>query len=711
MKKKALLRIVSYLLTLAIVMTSSSITTFAESINDVSANETIEVTAAEIMEDAATVSENEGEISDVTGNDEEIVVPDIPEDEEIVIPEEEEIPDVSDNDDEIVEDISGNENMNYDAAVTGKAEFKIGDKKYICSGNDILTFLASSKFTDAKAVTITLKSNITTTGPVEIKGKNVTLDIGKYNFTCTGTEYNIATIKVADAGTTLTIKGTTGKIVSTNSSWDTDLIYDGAVNIKAGKVIVQSGTIEGKSLGVIIHSSEADAVPSLQVKGGKIIGEDAIVLYSKSNVEVTGGTISCSNSYGGGLYIANTSNDSVVRIKGGIIEARSGISLYSNSEVEITGGTINSTFDSLYIERENSIVRMKGGTLSTKNPEGNAYGIMLEKGKLYLSGGTINADGEFACGVLVGNSDASYNEKSSLYITGGKINVSSPTYLGLGIQTVGKIKELVQTGGTVSVKASGAYGMSFKEGSEGSISNITHYISGGSYNVSSTDTDGEAYGLYVDNVNVCVEFSGSAKVTVDGKKTIGACLPNGALILKGGEFVLGSAEKDSVDEEVYGVIATGGKLSFYTGKITISSSAKTIYGVISNEKQKLEKLTLSINATNADEVYGVAFYRVGSGTSSFILPASSKLGSDLSLSVENSNITITGNIKKANGVYMGTMNTTSTSCVTGDNELEVRLSKINVSSSSSDAASINGICYYNKNLTDKGLFFCRDSGQ
>lgn len=631
MKKKALLRIVSYLLTLAIVMTSSSITTFAESINDVSANETIEETAAEIMEDAATVSENEGEISDVTGNDEEIVVPDIPEDEEIVIPEEEEIPDVSDNDDEIVEDISGNENMNYDAAVTGKAEFKIGDKKYTCSGNDILTFLASSKFTDAKAVTITLKSNITTTGPVEIKGKNVTLDIGKYNFTCTGTEYNIATIKVVDAGTTLTIKGTTGKIVSTNSSWDTDPIYDGAVNIKAGKVIVQSGTIEGKSLGVIIHSSEADAVPSLQVKGGKIIGEDAIVLYSKSNVEVTGGTISSSHPYGHGIYMVNTSADSVVRIKGGKIEANSGISLYSNSEVEITGGTINSTYASLYIESENSIVRMKGGTLSTKNPEGNAYGIMLEKGKLYLSGGTINADGRFACGVLVGNEDSVYDNKSSLYITGGKINVSAPTYVGIGIQTAGKIKELVQTGGTVTVKAKDAYGMRF---TNGSTTGHSHYISGGSYNVSSTD--GEAIGLYVDDARV--EFSGSAKVTVDGKKTIGACLPNGALILKGGEFVLGSAEKDSVDEEVYGVIATGGKLSFYTGKITISSSAKTIYGVISNEKQKLEKLTLSINATNADEVYGVAFYRVGSGTSSFILPASSKLGSDLSLSVENSNI-------------------------------------------------------------------------
>lgn len=572
---KKLTRIFSCFLAVVMILTSSSVTSLAETIGETNSAETAVQMPSTVDDKDTTVMDtvDSSETGDVTGNE-----VDTPEDtDEGTVFEDEisqdvsgdEAPDYDDEfgSDDVAEDVSGDDVGDpsdfSDVAPTGMKgtiSITIGKSTKTYKNGDIATGLAT--LTGVDAATVTLKSNIFTDTTLSINSKKVTLNLNKKKLTQTGT--NIPAIKV-NGSTQLTVTG--AGTIAADDNYAGTKSQSGTINVayNAGLTIADA-TINGV-IGIRLNGS----APSLTVKGGKI------------NAEIIGVAVG---------------DDAKVQISGG----------------SISGKTV------LDIAGENSEVTINKGSLMAKNPEGDAVAISLTAGTLRIAGGSVAAEGLNAYGLSVDstfyiNSTNNDYSKASVFITGGSFSAKG-TNTATGVDVAGEPAEFWQNGGKFTVKAADtAYG--FRVSSYGE--KIEYNLQKGSFDVKTTGSSGRAFGISMDGQGKAYQGTGTDKsrvnlsrdvqFTVDGALTIGAYLPSekADISIRNTSFKLGQS-KTASDMEVYGIVSVNAKAYLNGIDINIDSAANKIYGIYTNNCISTNNLNIVIKAKNAEEAVGIYQY-------------------------------------------------------------------------------------------------------
>lgn len=193
---------------------------------------------------------------------------------------------------------------------------------------------------------IKLTNNVTLSNMTEIRG-NITLDLNGFTISGKGTVLDLyGTIEIKDSS-----EGGNGKIVSTErtntppNSPNSNGIW---INNDTS-VIINSGTIEGNTWGVVVAGVNA----SLTMNGGTVINgitgngnENAgVPEYAPTTITINGGVVK-----GGELGIYHPQVGTLT-ITNGDISGQSGIEMRAGT-LNVTGGSISSTGDRLDV-REN----------------------------------------------------------------------------------------------------------------------------------------------------------------------------------------------------------------------------------------------------------------------------------------------------------------------------------------------------------------------
>lgn len=195
--------------------------------------------------------------------------------------------------------------------------------------------------------------------------KSTTLDLNGYTVSS-----DDDTISVTDAGVVLTIKDSstagTGKVTSNGN-------YRGAVYVKNGKVIIESGTFEG--------TNNTKCYAAYVSNNGTLVINDGLL--------TTTGT---GKSYGVVVAGSTKQANSVLEVNGGSITsagfAISGNGSYHSEKITINDGTITSTGAAGIYHPQNGILTINGGTIT-----GYDSGIAIKSGTLNVNAGTIRCTG------------------------------------------------------------------------------------------------------------------------------------------------------------------------------------------------------------------------------------------------------------------------------------------------------------------------------
>lgn len=274
-------------------------------------------------------------------------------------------------------------------AFAGNAETGSGEPATVAAiGNTKYTTLneAFSKAEDGSTIVLTANTDITAAKTTVSGNKSVTLDLN-------------------------------GKTIT-------------AANTEAGNINVSSGaklTLKDTATNGMINSVTETYKPNFSDKT-LIAVEDATFVMESGYIKAVCTDAANNGSFGVGGY-----NNSVCEINGGKIETGwyciSTNGLEKNTSITVNGGELISTTDyAIYAPAQKSTVTINGGTVY-----GQAGGVSLNAGDLYVKDGTITSmgkgstgdwgDGTGGQGKAAINVAAGYGDASAT-ITGGKITAN-----------------------------------------------------------------------------------------------------------------------------------------------------------------------------------------------------------------------------------------------------------------------------------------------
>ena len=439
---------------------------------------------------------------------------------------------------------------------------------------------------------ITSTQGITQTITLDLNGKTLSASIG-------GSILNPKT-----AGKTLTIKDskTGGKIQNITPDYN-GVTY--GVNISAGSVILESGTIHAENNAVFNHSTLTG------------LGTRAVKLAANSTFEMKGGML---EAVGGrevyGIYqesssANNTADKSVVTIKGGTIRAEAPAFVYgirSYGKVNMSDGTIDvivntgtvnsnatyvaSNFNDNTLHRYGYGIRMYGSASATT---ASNY-----SGTLTITGGTINVTNQNK----TMNGTTMYNEhiygiNMDVSVTGAGAGKTAPD--GTKVQkacAVGSIENA-----TINLNHAGVLGYGvLATGCYNSYNNTYTplQIKNSTINVTTFQT---AYGVYA---NAYINWNSTlTKLTGNGgctygdveltNVTINATTTGGTgaycawASCTSGTVAKAKATTGSTSEgnaTYYGEYAVAGKITVNSGTFTADAKTSSAYGIGSSDRAK-----------------------------------------------------------------------------------------------------------------------------
>ncbi len=454
--------------------------------------------------------------------------------------------------------------------------------------------------------TLKLLRDIDLTGTYGITGtqgitQTMTLDL---NGKILSGAINGSILNPKTAGKTLTIKDskTGGRIQNITPDYN-GVTY--GVNISAGSVILESGTIHAENNAVFNHSTLTS------------LGTRAVKLAANSTFEMKGGML---EAVGGrevyGIYqesssANNTADKSVVTIKGGTIRAEAPAYVYgirSYGKVNMSDGTIDvivntgtvnsnatyvaSNFNDNTLHRYGYGIRMYGSASATT---ASNY-----SGTLTITGGTINVTNQNK----TMNGTTMYNEHiygvyMDVSVTGAGAGKTAPD--GTKVQkacAVGSIENA-----TINLNHAGVLGYGvLATGCYNSYNNTYTplQIKNSTINVTTFQT---AYGVYA---NAYINWNSTlTKLTGNGgctygdveltNVTINATTTGGTgaycawATCTSGTVAKAKAETGSTSEgnaTYYGEYAVAGKITVNSGTFTADAKTSSAYGIGSSDRAK-----------------------------------------------------------------------------------------------------------------------------
>ena len=478
---------------------------------------------------------------------------------------------------------AGGETTNYETWAAGLAAAN-------ASAGCTLTLLRNIDLTATYGLTAT--QAIKQTFTLDLNGKTLSASI------------NGSVLNPQTAGKTLTIKDskTGGRIQNITPDYN-GVTY--GVNISAGEVVLESGTIHAENNAVFNHSSLTS------------LGTRAVKLAANTKFTMSGGTL---EAKGGrevyGIYqesssANNTADKSVVTISGGTIKAEAPALVYgirSYGKVNMSGGTIDVTVNT---EAVNSNTSYVAANFNDNTLHRYGYGIRMYAtsnatlasnyfGTLTMTGGTINVTNLNK----TMNGTTLYNE----HIYGVKMEVS-PTGAGAGKTAPDgtKVMKACAIGSienaTITLTHTGVLGYGvIATGCYNSFDNKTTplQIKNSTINVTTFQT---AYGVYAD---AYVNWSSSlANHTGNGgctygnieltNTTINATTTGGTGAYCGWAACTSGTVADakattgsqSTGNATYcGEYAAAGKITVNSGTYTASAATSSAYGFGSSDRAK-----------------------------------------------------------------------------------------------------------------------------
>ena len=433
---------------------------------------------------------------------------------------------------------------------------------------------------------------ITNTFTLDLNGKTLSGSI------------NGSVLNPKTAGKTLTIKDskTGGKIQNITPNYN-GVTY--GVNISAGSVVLESGTIHAENNAVFNHSTLTG------------LGTRAVKLAANSTFEMKGGML---EAVGGrevyGIYqesssANNTADKSVVTIKGGTIKAEAPAYVYgirSYGKVNMSDGTIDVIVNTGTVNSNESYV---AANFNDNTLHRYGYGIRMYgsasattssnySGTLTITGGTINVTNQNK----TMNGTTMYNEhiygiNMDVSVTGAGAGKTAPD--GTKVQkacAVGSIENA-----TINLNHAGVLGYGvLATGCYNSYNNTYTplQIKNSTINVTTFQT---AYGVYA---NAYINWNSTlTKLTGNGgctygdveltNVTINATTTGGTgaycawASCTSGTVANAKATTGSTSEgnaTYYGEYAVAGKITVNSGTFTADAKTSSAYGIGSSDRAK-----------------------------------------------------------------------------------------------------------------------------
>ncbi len=338
----------------------------------------------------------------------------------------------------------------------------------------------------------------------------------------------------------------------------------GLINVTAGRLTIDSGTISNTGNGAAVYTENS----ILTLNNGTLTAVKAISMKN-GNVIINAGTVQgvCNTGTTAyGIYADNGTvaiNGGAVRSSGSAGITHSGVSINGGS-LTINGGTVNSDAHGVQIIGGGSAI-ITGGTVS-----GSTYGIHVTGGTVSVSGADtkVEAGNNRGDGIYVGTSGSAAvgggtitsNGRYSIATDGGTVEITGGT-MSDGVQVNGG--SALISGGSIS----GAFGLSVDNQGNATIKENAQ--------ISGTST-----GLSVNDGTVIIQGG-----TITGQGNAGGgvygmnVFPNGKVIIHGG--TISGSSSNVATPYSHGIYVNGGSVELNNGIIKASykgaDTSNTIY--------------------------------------------------------------------------------------------------------------------------------------
>ena len=233
-----------------------------------------------------------------------------------------------------------------------------------------------------------------------------------------------------------------GKITEANTSGGVTADPLVGVSVPGDYNSIQDAINDGQSTIIISENIEIDSciniTKSVQIGANsdvtitsKIISDNLFYVENENFILGGGsGTLKIVAEDATWALIAGDSQTKTITIKDGVKFDKCNyycLSLTNNyNTVNIEGGIFtNNKKAPIYIENPNVIVNITRGEISNNSASSDGAGIILKKGQLNITGGTIKD-----------NSVSGVNKGASIYVTNGTVNINGTTYTNTITQNI-----------------------------------------------------------------------------------------------------------------------------------------------------------------------------------------------------------------------------------------------------------------------------------
>ncbi len=511
---------------------------------------------------------------------------------------------------------------------------------------DTSVTISKNSTLNANGGIVSLGSNTSWTGNVNVTGGKLTLDSTEKNFDgvfnqsdgttiVTGTGFDLDNSADIISGGILHVgdKTTVSNMSVSQGYIDTNAVVNvnrnGTLNVSGGDVVLDNrdawqGTVNVSDGSLALVGIDKSAEAKYTQTGGTTTVTGSTLVLNNTGDKVSGGI----------LNIGNGGTESALKVSQGAIDKDATLNITSNSKLNISGGKVtvdngdtwsgdvNLSGGELLIDDFSN----KNGTLTQTNGAitVTGSGFDLNQANDKLSGGTLNvgngttkSDMKISQGLVDYNTRVNIMTNAELNVTGGTVNLSNAFKADGGV--------LSQSAGTTTVT-----------GNNLQLNNANDEIAGGTFNIGNGSTvtelgmsQGTIHSEAITNVNA------NAKLNING----------------------GNVNLDSSDT--------------WRGDINISSGSLALVGVTKNQSGMLNQTggvttvtgdTFNLN-NSADKISGGTFNIGTSGENSIVTVskgtiaegASTNIALDSTLNIGGGNVTLDG----ATDNFDGNVNLTS----------------------------------------------------
>ncbi|SHE46364.1 autotransporter-associated beta strand repeat-containing protein [Marinomonas polaris DSM 16579] len=531
--------------------------------------------------------------------------------------------------------LTSNANGSSSFATTVSAgTLAIGSVRNIGSGaislSDATTFKVTEITSLANSVTLTGNSTIQTDGRLTL---NNTVSGSGYTLTKAGSQS--LTLAGTNSGSSLATTITAGNLIISSDA----NLGSGELTLNGGTLYLQSASdiithdiTLGSSGGTIQVTGSADATVS-----GNITGSGAL---TKGGGRVL--TLSGSNSFSGGFYIAGSADGANVIVADGTNLGTGAVMLTKG--LQLTGsGTITNDFvlNGGLISNANSVILsgiLSGSGAMEKVDTGSLTlsGTNTYTGTTTVSAGTLTGTTSSLTGNIVNNAAVEFNQSTAGEYSKVISGTGTVTKSGSGILTLSGVNTytgsttvsfggLTLVGGsniadTSAVTLASAATLTLSGGNEtiGSLAGAGNVVLGYRLTMGGNNTDTTFSGVISSTNTSGITKTGSGIFTLSGTNTYtgATTVSTGTLVASGGSAIADTSaltvssgatfELDASVSETVGSIAGAGSIVASGGTLTVGgdNSSTTFSGVMSERSDALSlvkigsgTLTLSGNNT------------------------------------------------------------------------------------------------------------------